>query len=68
MTTLSLRVPDMSCGHCVASISEAVGRVDGVEGVCVDLEGKLVEVEGERLEPALVTTAIREAGYEPETR
>lgn len=67
MSKLTLKVPDMSCGHCVASVSGAVERVPGVEGVEVDLEGKRVEVAGEGLDPALVAAAVREAGYEPES-
>jgi copper chaperone len=66
MSRLTLKVPDMSCGHCVASISEAVKAVPGVGDVRVDLDGKLVEVEGDGLDMAPVEQAVREAGYEPE--
>ena len=64
--TLTLRVPDMSCGHCVEAVSDAVGQVAGVSDVKVDLDTKRVEVEGEGVELAPVSEAIREAGYEPE--
>lgn len=64
--TLTLRVPDMSCGHCVEAVSDAVGQVAGVSDVKVDLDTKRVEVEGEGVELVPVTEAIREAGYEPE--
>jgi len=66
LTKLTLRVPDMSCGHCVASVSDAVRQVEGVADVSVDLEAKRVDVEGEGLELAPVAQAIRNAGYEPE--
>ncbi|HEX6151957.1 MAG TPA: heavy-metal-associated domain-containing protein [Solirubrobacterales bacterium] len=66
MEKLTLKVPDMSCGHCVASISDAVGGVPGVSDLQVDLGSKRVEVAGEGLEPAAVAAAVREAGYEPE--
>lgn len=66
MSRLTLRVPEMSCGHCVSSISNALERVPGVSDVQVDLEGKLVEVEGDGLDMVPVEQAIREAGYEPE--
>ena len=56
----------MSCGHCVASVSDAVRQVEGVADVTVDLEAKRVDVEGEGLELAPVAQAIRDAGYEPE--
>lgn len=66
MSNLTLRVPDMSCGHCVASVSDAVREVEGVADVSVDLGAKRVDVEGEGLELDPVAQAIREAGYEPE--
>jgi copper chaperone len=66
MNTLTLKVPDMSCGHCVTSVSEALVAVPGVGDVQVDLEAKRVEVAGEGLEPTAVAAAVREAGYEPE--
>lgn len=56
----------MSCSHCVASISNAVGGVAGVRDVNIDLDAKRVEVEGDGLDPAPVAQAIRDAGYEPE--
>lgn len=66
VSKLTLRVPDMSCGHCVTSVSNAIGEVTGVSGVTVDLDAKRVEVEGDGLELAPVAQAIRDAGYEPE--
>ena len=63
---LTLRVPGMSCGHCVSSVLNAVGEVTGVDDVRVDLEGKQVVVEGEGFDLASVAQAIRDAGYEPE--
>ncbi len=66
MSRLTLKVPDMSCGHCVSSISGTLEQVPGVSDVQVDLERKLVEVEGDGLDMVPVEQAIREAGYEPE--
>jgi copper chaperone len=66
MNELALRVPEMSCGHCADSVSAAVGDVEGVGGVQVDLDAKRVEVVGEGFERAAVERAIRDAGYEPE--
>jgi copper chaperone len=66
MSRLTLRVPDMSCGHCVSAVSGAVRGLPGVTEVEVDLESKLVEVDGDGVDVAPVQEAIREAGYEPE--
>lgn len=66
MEKLILKVPDMSCGHCVGAVSGAVGQLPGVSDVQVDLEAKRVEVAGQKLEQNAIAAAVREAGYEPE--
>jgi Heavy-metal-associated domain. len=35
-------VPDMSCSHCESTIKKAVGKLNGVENVFVDLNTKKV--------------------------
>lgn len=62
--TISYTVPDMSCGHCKQAVTEELTQVEGVESVDVDLETKLVVVQGEGLEDAALRAAIEEAGYE----
>jgi copper chaperone len=57
-------VPDVHCEHCVASIREEVAEVAGVEAVDVDLESKLVTVQGSVLDDAAIRAAIEEAGYD----
>lgn len=57
-------VPEISCGHCVAAIEQAVTGLDGVEAVAVDLERKRVMVRGQA-PPDAVAEAIVDAGYEP---
>lgn len=64
MKQLTYTVPGLSCGHCQAAVTEEVIEVDGVEGVDVDLETKLVVVRGEGVSDEDVRAAIREAGYE----
>lgn len=53
----------MTCGHCVASVTEEVGEVPGVTAVEVDLASGRVDVLGE-VDDALVRAAIKEAGYD----
>jgi copper chaperone CopZ len=62
--TLTYTVPAVHCGHCVASITEEVSEVEGVEDVAVDLESKLVTVSGRDLDDRALRAAISEAGYE----
>jgi copper chaperone len=54
----------MSCGHCTAAVAEAVGSLDGVTDVSVDLDARSVEVTGEALDDAAIRSAIEDAGYE----
>jgi copper chaperone len=63
-TTLSFTVPGMHCGHCRAAVTEEVERVSGVTRVDVDLDGKVVRVEGSDVDEASVVAAIDEAGYD----
>jgi copper chaperone CopZ len=55
----------MTCGHCVASVTEEVGALDGVTGVDVDLASGRVTVTSSRPLPvAEVQAAVDEAGYQ----
>lgn len=60
----TLLVEGMSCGHCEAAVKKAVGELEGVESVVVDLGAKKVEVEGENLNDNLIKEAIEDAGYD----
>jgi copper chaperone CopZ len=55
----------MTCGHCVSSVTEEVGLIDGVQKVDVDLASGLVTVtsEGDLNEDA-IRAAVTEAGYQ----
>ncbi|TRW98385.1 heavy-metal-associated domain-containing protein [Paracoccus sp. M683] len=59
---MEYKVPDMSCGHCKASIEEAISTAGGTAKV--DLENRRVSIDG--LDPARAEAAIREAGFSPE--
>lgn len=62
------KVIGMTCGHCVAGVSEKLGRFEGIADVAVDLvpDGvSTVTVYGsERISPDAVRAAVSEAGYE----
>ena len=62
-TTATYTVTGMTCGHCVASVKEEVGNVEGVESVDVELEGGRLTVTGDVSADA-VKAAVEEAGYE----
>ena len=64
MTTSTYTVSGMTCGHCVASVTEEVSEIPGVDDVQVELESGRVTVTSDApLDPALVRSAVEEAGY-----
>lgn len=56
-------VPEMSCGHCTASIRKAIGTVDPAATVDCDLTARTVSVES-ALGQDMMVLAMKEAGYE----
>jgi len=57
------RVPDVTCDHCKQAIESEVGGLDAVSSVTVDIEAKLVTVDGDASDAA-IHAAIETAGYE----
>jgi copper chaperone len=57
-------LPDMSCGHCVASITEALQGADAQARLNVDLASKTAQVDSALPREALAA-ALAEAGYPP---
>ena len=66
MTSRTLSVPEISCGHCKSSIEAAVTPLDGVDRVEVQIEAQTVELEYDGTDETLTTivTAIEDVGYE----
>ena len=67
MATRDLQVPNISCGHCVATIERELGELPGVRKVTAEHPAKRVTVEWD--EDAQSWPAIRELlvdiGYPP---
>ncbi|UGQ58297.1 cation transporter [Rhodococcus pyridinivorans] len=62
--TSTYTVTGMTCQHCVASVTEEVQEIPGVENVAVDLATGVVTVtSAESLDDAAVAAAVEEAGY-----
>ncbi|MEJ7796274.1 MAG: heavy-metal-associated domain-containing protein [Nocardioides sp.] len=65
MSTATFTVTGMTCGHCVASVTEEVSEVPGVDHVDVVLEtGALTVTSAEPVDAAAVRAAVEEAGYQ----
>jgi copper chaperone len=60
-----LEVPEVSCNHCINAIEGAVGALDGVEAVKVNLDRKDVTVNynDEAVQLASIVAAIENEGY-----
>lgn len=61
--TTTLTVNDMTCGHCVGTVTKALQEALPGADVSVDLATHKVSFTGDR---AKGEEAIREAGYTPE--
>ena len=57
-------LPDMSCGHCVAAITQAVQAADAQARVEIDLAARTARVDSTLPREAL-TAALAEAGFTP---
>ena len=65
MTTTTYEIQGMTCGHCVASVSDALRTLPGVDDVNVDLDSGTATVTSESaLDSHAVRSAVAEAGYE----
>ncbi|GAB3533231.1 heavy-metal-associated domain-containing protein [Arthrobacter tecti] len=67
MSTTTVSISGMTCGHCVDSVTEEISAIDGVQNVAVDLNKggvstATVTSEGE-LDPEQIGEAVAEAGY-----
>ena len=62
---VSLTAPDISCGHCVATVKQAVAGLDGVSTVEADADTQRVDVafDPDRVSLTRIEAALAEAGY-----
>jgi copper chaperone len=64
MSTSTYTVSGMTCGHCIASVTEEIGEIDGVQEVAADLaSGQVVVTSDCPVDPADIRAAVEEAGY-----
>lgn len=65
--TLTVSISGMTCGHCVASVTEEIESIAGVDSVDVDLNAggtSTATITSVRdLDEAEVSEAVAEAGY-----
>jgi copper chaperone len=62
---ITFEVNDMTCGHCVSTITKALKTVDTNAKVSVDLGTHRVVIEPTEADSTQLIDAIKEAGYTP---
>ncbi len=61
----SIKIKGMSCQHCVMAVTKALGTLDGIRDVHVDLQNGLATYEEVKpVDPVDVAAAIKKAGFE----
>ena len=62
---VTLTAPDISCGHCVATVKDAVGKLPGVASVEANESTKQVQVafDPNRVTVAQIEAQLDDAGY-----
>lgn len=58
------RIDDMTCSHCVSTITKAVQSLDRAAKIEIDVAAKRVRVESP-VGPYKLAAAIRSAGFTP---
>ncbi|WP_419960292.1 copper chaperone CopZ [Psychrobacillus sp. BM2] len=63
---VSLNVKGMSCGHCVSSVENSVGKLDGVNEVKVHLDSGKVDIsfEEDKVSLEVIKETIDDQGYD----
>lgn len=63
--TVTLTAPDISCGHCVATVQKVAGAQPGVVSVMADALTKQVKlvIDPERASLPAIEAALSDAGY-----
>lgn len=62
-SSLTLSIQGMSCGHCKATVTEALQSVHGVVSVDVDLEEGKAVVNGDNLDTEAAIQAVTAEGF-----
>lgn len=59
---MKLAIPDMSCGHCKATVERTIIDLDSGADVIVDLDAKTADVKTTAA-PQAILTALKAEGY-----
>lgn len=59
----SIKIEGMGCDHCIVSVKEALGKIEGLEILEVKLGEAIVEIKEEKIMNE-VKENLEDAGYE----
>lgn len=62
---ISFQVNDMTCGHCVGAVTQALKDADASARVHIDLAAHRVDIEPSAAGAGALGAAIASAGYTP---
>lgn len=63
--TTTVTAPEIVCGGCATSIKKALGNIEGISAVEVDVDSKEVKVDhGETVSREAIIDALDRAGFE----
>ncbi len=68
MNKLELEIDGMSCSHCVAAVTNALGEIPGVDVEHVGIGSAQVNYAPETVSPQQIVPAIEDAGYSAQTK
>jgi copper chaperone len=65
MEMVTMKAPDISCEHCVATVKKTVGQFPGVQSVEADAETKIITLtyDPTRADLPKIEEALEEEGY-----
>ena len=68
MNKLELEIEGMSCNHCVAAVSDALGGLPGVSVDNVRIGSAEVSYQPDRVSPEQIVLAIEDVGYSAQAK
>lgn len=63
--TVKLQAPDISCGHCVSSVKNRIGQLDGIESVEASSDTKMIDItfNGDKVDLTKIQAELADEGY-----
>lgn len=62
--TTTVKTPDITCGGCAGSIKNALGKMEGIKNVEVDVQTKMVSIEhSAHISRELITAKLHDIGF-----